>query len=276
MSSSDLIARRFTCITGIVSAACYGVVAGCLVNSPDITASGQDILEWGINNRTTILTAVYFEGLCVMFTTSFLVGFSAVLRRSEGTTGLWSTLAMISGVSIFTVALGGMVYIAAYGFRAGGAPGFGLSADQARLLVDMSLLMICLTGFPTAISQFAYATSLWTMPHPARIRGSWWLALSGTAIGILHMISGGCFSTAGGMLSPSGLGLMVCPVLYYIWFVAVSLCLVLTPMEDRVIKSDLSAAIASAGGGSGRQSLLGGGGVSDSPELNHVGVVQRT
>ena len=103
-----------------------------------------------------------------MATFGFLVGFYAVLRRSEGTTGLFSTLGMMGGVSIFTVALGGMVFVAAFAYRSGsgGSAGAGvvLTPSLARLLTDMSGLMICLTGFPTAISQFGYAASLWSIP----------------------------------------------------------------------------------------------------------------
>jgi hypothetical protein len=106
--SSDLLARRFTCASAVVSTALYGVVAGCLVSAPvstapcfsrlalsclyfvlaslqDVTADGQTIANWGAANRSSLLTAVYFEGLCVCATWCFLVGLYAVLRRAEGT-----------------------------------------------------------------------------------------------------------------------------------------------------------------------------------------------
>ena len=53
---------------------------------------------------------------------------------------------------------------------------------------------------------------------PAAIR------YGGVLVVLVHLVSGGAYASHG-LLSPSGIGIYVAPVMYYLWIAAVSLVL---------------------------------------------------
>jgi len=230
---SDILVRRFTTISGISSIILYLIVSILLFNAPKIGDSYTTVFQYRNGNAesTAILIAVYIEGLCILSTFSFLTGLWVLLRRSEqGSAGLFSTLGLLSGYVIFTLALCAFAFVYVIGYRAVENPDDpnsttqnslgSLSAPTSKFLWDLTWLMINLTGFPTALSMFGYSTSMLIndrVGHRARLLG--WI---GYGVGVIHLISAGAVASSG-LLSPSGISIYISPFVYYLWIVAVSL-----------------------------------------------------
>jgi hypothetical protein len=125
-------------------------------------------------------------------------------------------IGLAGGYSIFTLALGGFAFVLSMAYRAE-----MLAPATAKVLNDLSLLCIALTGFPTAVSMIGFTVVL-----VQSRTGPVWLPPFSILITVAHLISGGAFA-ASGMLSPSGVGVYIAPVMYYLWILAVSVLLLM-------------------------------------------------
>lgn len=206
--------RLFTAASGIVTFGLYVTVAAMMAEAPRIDTDGSQALQWIRAHRQIMLFSTYLFGLCVSTTFFFLTGLWGILKSREGGSGTFSMIGLAGGYSIFTLALGGFVFALTAAYRAD-----TLVPESAKLLSDLSLLSVALTGFPTAVSMIGFTVVL----ARERIFPAWLTAFS-VAITIGHLVSGGAFA-ASGMLSPSGIGVYVMPVLYYVWILVVSVLL---------------------------------------------------
>lgn len=191
---------------GIASFVLYGAVAALMIDMPGVDVSADAQHAFVREHRTAMLIGTYLWGLCTCATFAFLTGLWSVLKKKhEG----HATLGLGAGFAIFTLALAG------FGLSLGSAYGVEHHpAATTKLLNDLNFLFVCLTGFPTAASMIASAAVKDGMPG--------WLKWSAVGIALVHLVSGGSFAMSG-ILSPSGLGIYVAPVLYYVWILAAAL-----------------------------------------------------
>jgi hypothetical protein len=204
--------NKFTGISGIISALLYIAVALILVDSPDLRTPDAQVLNFLRVNRSMVLSAIYLWGICISATYCFLTGFWAISRKAEKEPGLLSTLGLGSGFVIFAVALCGFIFALGAAYLAD-----SLAPATAGLLNSLTILSVALTGFPTAVSMVAFsAVILKTGFLPG------WLGKAGLFVALLHLISGGAFAGSG-LLSPSGIGVYVAPVFYYLWILITSI-----------------------------------------------------
>jgi fucose 4-O-acetylase-like acetyltransferase len=209
---TDKQINRFTGVSGIICFLLYICVAVLLIDSPGIDASNQDVLAFLKNNRPAVLVSIYLWGLCISMTYCFLTGYWAVSRKAEKEPGILSTLGLGSGFVIFVVALCGFIFALGGAFLSN-----SIDAATAGLLNSLTILSVALTGFPTVVSMVSFSAVI--------IRTGFlpvWLGKSGLFVALLHLISGGAFA-ASGLLSPSGIGIYVAPVFYYLWILITSI-----------------------------------------------------
>jgi hypothetical protein len=203
--------RRFTAISGLLACALYVAAAATMAELPGVEASASQLHRWVQEHRTLMLAAAYVWGLCTCATLCFLAGLWNLLKEKSPT---FAVLGLAGGFSIYAVALAGFGFelVAAYRIDS-------LSPETTKLLNDLTLLSVCLTGFPTALSMAGSVTAMFQQQlFPPLLRGF------GILIALVHLISGGAFA-ASGLLSPSGIGVYVAPVLYYLWIGAISVWL---------------------------------------------------
>lgn len=206
---SERARRWLTAGSGIASAALYGAVAVAMNDAPGAELDAASVHAWVEDHRTLILVSGYLWGLCSCATWGFLTGLWDWLA-DRGDRAL-ATLGLVAGVAIYVVALAGFSALVLAAYRVDVH-----TAETTRQLNDLALISVCLTGFPTVASMLGYLAVMFRR----RLFPAWtrWL---GVVLTVAHLVSGGAFA-ASGMLSPSGIGVYVAPVLYYAWIVALS------------------------------------------------------
>jgi len=134
---------------------------------------------------------------------------------------LFSFIGGVTGVSLFTVAAVGFGAVATLALE---PSRYASQPELARLLLGLMQLAVNMTGFLTAVSNAAFCVTLARGCGFRDCSTGQALALAGAALAVLHLISGGAYATSG-LLAPSGLGVFVCAPVYYIWLLAISMCM---------------------------------------------------
>lgn len=212
MQDSEL--KKVTAFSGIASFILFIIASVLLASTPDISASDDVVLKWLRENRSIILTAIYTWGLCVSATFFFLTGFWNISKKEEVNSSVYSTLGLAGGFSIFTLALAGFIPALIGAYRAE-----SINADTARMLSDLTLLSVNLTGFPTVVSVIGFSVVIQKTKYLPK-----WLVWFGYFVCLLHLLSAGAFANTG-LMSPSGIGVYIAPVFYYIWILIISILL---------------------------------------------------
>ena len=203
-------AKLFTTIAGITSVILFIIVSSLLADAPQINDSEEHILMWLQSNKTLVLSGSYIWGLCIIATFCFLTGLWSILKTKNENTILTS-LGLISGFTIFAIALAGFVFLMTAAYRAN-----SITPELAKLLNDFTLISVTLTGLPTAISIGAFTGILFKESIFPK-----WFSYYSILVIIAHLISGAAFAESG-FLSPSGIGVYCAPVLYYVWILLIS------------------------------------------------------
>jgi hypothetical protein len=204
---------RLTAKCGLAATALYVAVAVLMLDAPSTDLAASEVHAWIAAHRSAIFIAAYLWGLCCCATWAFLSGLGGALKERGGNPTL-ASLGVATGYAIYTLSLAGFVFLLGAAYRVDGA-----APETTRLLDDLALLAVNLTGFPTAISMAAFLAVMFQR----RLFPAWtrWL---GVALALAHLLSGGAVAAAG-LLSPSGIGVYVAPVLYYAWIAALSIFL---------------------------------------------------
>lgn len=205
---TDPALRRFIVITAGLSAGTYAIVAALLADAPPIQADGATVLAWVRPHRTVLLVAAYLWGLSVAAILAFLTGVWAKIAQIEGPRPVLATLGLGAGFATFILSLVGFASALALAWLVD-----SIGAETAKLLNSLALLPVALTGIPTALTILPWVAV-------ARTHAKFPAALSVFSVVVagLHIVSAGAFADAG-LLSPSGVGVLVAPPAYYVWVV---------------------------------------------------------
>lgn len=206
---------RFTAGSGALAVVLYGVVAAMMSDAPGVEVGAPEVHAWVAGHRNEMLAAAYLWGLCTCATMGFLAGLWGALKERSPT---FAMLGLAGGFSVFTLAFAGFALWLGAAYGVAHQP-----PATTKLLADLNYLFVSMTGFPTAVSMGGFLAAMHRHPRvPAALQGL------GVVVVAAHLLSAGAFA-ASGLLSPSGVGVYVAPVLYYLWILGVSLALLRDP-----------------------------------------------
>eukprot|EP01094_Clydonella_sp_ATCC50884_P027720 TRINITY_DN8082_c0_g1_i1.p1 TRINITY_DN8082_c0_g1~~TRINITY_DN8082_c0_g1_i1.p1 ORF type:complete len:263 (+),score=89.42 TRINITY_DN8082_c0_g1_i1:101-889(+) len=214
-------ARWCTVTAGVLSVALFIAAAACLYDAPEVGAGASVVTDWLSRHRTRALIGVYVEALCILATVTFLSALASCVVVCEQRHRLGSTLtraAELSGWSIFIVAGVTMALYGTAAFLSDHEAPASLRDDLAHpiyALYAAGAVSVNITGAFTGLSNLLLAI--------ACIRASalpLWLSIASIVVAALHFVSAAAFARSGPM-SPSGIGVWLCPPLYYAWIAAV-------------------------------------------------------
>lgn len=167
------------------------------------------------DQRTEVLVFAYLGVFGQALQLAFFAGLAWIVDRDArgralGRLGLAGNLVQVTAVAVAFTIFAGLAHRAP-------AP------DTERALSDLAWLLINLAAGPvTALSLLAFAFAL----TRAGVVGRWLLPLT-AFVAAAHLVVGATFARDGAM-APDGVVAHAVPMLFFLWFVAVSLALLRT------------------------------------------------
>jgi hypothetical protein len=214
-STTNLSAKRFTEISGIIGVILYAVGDALIADIPSISAPAHTMATYVASHQTQFLLFVFVWGATVAATLSFLTGLWSILRHLNGASDVLATLALGAGYVVWAIVLGGLVPALELGYRS------GQSEAVVKMLSDLALLGATLSAFPTIVSVVAFSLLILRTGAFAR-----WVGWFGFVVGLAHLLAAGAFAQDG-FFSPSVVGVFVAPPLYFLWILILSVSLLL-------------------------------------------------
>jgi hypothetical protein len=210
---------RACAIAGVSSVALAGV-AVCIDEMwgwPSTRTTSAELLQFASSNRSALMTATILTAVAVSLWLVFGAGVWAYLRRSAPEEVIRSTCFGVGLVAYVTLLLAGFTMFFVLLYR---AP----SPRDALLLYDLAFGLLAMSGLPTAISLWAYASIVFRTGVLPRST-----AMFAVAGALSHMALLASLIVRDGFWSLEGPLIMLIPALLMAWIVATSIATLREP-----------------------------------------------
>jgi hypothetical protein len=190
-----------------------GVVVDQMWTFPGTGATAGEIAGYAHAHRSALLVAMTLTTIAVGLWLVFGVGVWQWLRETTGGESVLSACFLVGLVSFVTLLFAGFTAFIVLVYR---AP----EASDPRLLYDLSLGLLAMSGVPTALALGSYATLVF---RDDRLPG--WTALLAAVAALAHLLLFASLLITSGFFSLEGGVIIAIPATLFVWIVGTSVAM---------------------------------------------------